>query len=74
MLCAKQEREFASNCQSVYQNTLLQQKFVDSLQAKKNEHDKTRKQLRDLWAKDKKRLVSIRDHLLMDLYVFSNNV
>ena len=52
-----QDREFASNCQTIYQSMILQQKFVESLQAKKNEHDKTRKAIRDSWVKDKKRLV-----------------
>ena len=38
---------------------ILQQKFVEALQAKKNEHDKLRKSLRDSWLKDKKRLVGL---------------
>lgn len=51
-----QEREYAVNCQSVYQ--AIHGKYADSLQTKKNEHDKVRKNIRESWARDRKRSVT----------------
>ncbi|CAK8685604.1 unnamed protein product [Clavelina lepadiformis] len=49
------DREYASNCLSMYQSSLLQQKFIEPLLAKKNEHDKKRKSIREVWMREKKR-------------------
>jgi len=56
---ALQDRDYAGSCQVMYQNSLLQSKFIEPLTAKKNEYDKKRKQLRETWTKEKRRSVSV---------------
>ncbi|XP_078488498.1 rho GTPase-activating protein 45 isoform X2 [Ciona intestinalis] len=49
------DREYGSNSHTMYQAQILQQKFLEPLQAKKSQHDKRRKTIRDTWNKEKRR-------------------
>ena len=51
-----QDMDYASKCQATYQ--LIQaKKFVEPLNARRVEHDKTRKVLKDQWTKETRKLV-----------------
>ena len=52
------DAEYAHKCQST-QHLIQTHKFVEPLNARRNDHDKTRKNLKDMWTKENRRMVRI---------------
>ncbi|XP_077973480.1 rho GTPase-activating protein 45-like isoform X2 [Styela clava] len=50
------DKEYASKVTAMYQSQILAHKFVEALQSRRTEHDRTHKGLREAWRKDKRRL------------------